>query len=113
MNWLRKNHAIPSVGNCSSCSDPSQGAGSQENGFIVAWPTAPASRLERTLRRNRLGPVGKLLYQRSRCSLEMNALIVLHPRPLVHRFSLRDFKSLGLVAPSPDGLIGAHHRSHF
>jgi len=40
----------------------------------------------------------------------MNALIVLHPRPLVHRFSLRDFKSLGLVAPSPDGLIGAHHR---
>jgi hypothetical protein len=39
-------------------------------------------------------------------------VIVLHPRPLVHR-SLRDFKSLGLVAPSPYGLIGAHHRSHF
>jgi hypothetical protein len=49
----------------------------------------------------------------SRGSPEINAVIALHPRPVVLSFSRQDFKSLGLVVPSPHGSIGVRHRLHF
>jgi hypothetical protein len=41
----------------------------QEQRFIVAWPTAPASRLQPRLRRNSLAQLGTLPYQRSGSTL--------------------------------------------
>ena len=57
-------------GGVTSTSNESDCEGSANRGFIVAWPAGPALRLERTLRRNRLGRLGTLLYPRSASTLQ-------------------------------------------
>src|SRR4029077_11623031 len=64
VNCLRSKHAIPRLGIVVAVRTLAKGP-DPRTGFIVPWPTAPASRLQRTLRRNRPGRLGTLLRRRS------------------------------------------------